>query len=89
MTPIKEFIRDYFGFHSRNIRGMWAILTDTGYYGYEHNYPEPLTYREHFVIHNSIVDWCNVNYPNDYALIGGKFFFTNKNIAILMKLSVL
>jgi hypothetical protein len=32
--------------------------------------------------------WCYDNYPDDYVGIDNMIFFTNKNIAILMRLSI-
>jgi hypothetical protein len=34
------------------------------------------------------IEWLIKNYPNDYIIYGYSFYFSNKDIAILMRLSI-
>ena len=81
MKPVRNFV-DEILYQNRG-------LTQSDFFAY---------LRNHGYIHLEIKDvrllfayddWCNENYPDDYFSISDHLFFTNKEIAALMKLSVL
>ena len=80
MKPIRQFINQ-----SMNMRRTLRYLDYLAFIevnGYTCLIVKDIRY---FLVYN---DWCHIHYPNDFYSINEQMFFTNKEIPILMKLSV-
>jgi hypothetical protein len=61
------------------------VLVNAGYYRLRIGYSFEERYHHYPGKHDA---WCRENYFNDYYICEESVFFTNKEIAVLMKLSV-
>jgi hypothetical protein len=86
MIPVREFVDARIQLYIGNHIGLMAVLTDAGYYQYYFRIGKG--YTEYFELVARYTRWCKENYPNDYYTISGVFFFTSKDIAVFMKLSI-
>lgn len=87
MKPVREFVYARIRLYTKDRAELIHILRNTGYY--EYDFKGGITISEYYELLPKYNRWCNDNYPDDYSIISGIFFFTNKDIATLMKLSVL
>ena len=87
MKSISEHIKENKKFYQFNYKNMAEILKNKGYYPFV-ICPGP-GYMEYYDIVIKYENWCKENCPEDFFYIYGFFFFTNKDFATLMKLSVI
>jgi hypothetical protein len=88
MKPVMRFIKENFKnwkmvsyddiFYELRLAGYFELTLDWNRYLGTRNDP----------YYRSCIDWLDENYPNDHIESPGTIFFTTKDIAALMKLSV-
>lgn len=90
MIPVRQFVKEIPGIHDLAQHLLFDILRQAGYYEFHSGFDWQDIKHNKLLYDDKCRGWCERNYPNDTIYdVSGTFFFTNKEIATLMKLSVL
>jgi hypothetical protein len=89
MKPVKQFVGQIENVVHLERTELFGMLRQAGYYEFHSGFDCHDIKLKEYLYDAGCELWCHTNYPNDYFSELGTFFFTNKEIATLMKLSVL
>jgi hypothetical protein len=91
VKPVLEFAQDYDEMHIYLLYEIYEVLKDAGYFELKIDWELDLSYVTEYtdLYYVKCIIWLQKNYPKDYYQYQKSIFFTNKDIAMLMKLSVI
>jgi hypothetical protein len=86
MKPILDFIEElYVDYRKISPERIMKFVNFYGYYGADYLKDDKDESEKYFV---RCVEWLEIYYPEDHVSHLGMIYFTNKEIAMIMKLSV-